>query len=136
MSVLEIVLLVVGALIFIGSFVVPVKKEELQEETIRLAEDEVKNLVAKEMEQAKRKMSEMSEDACQEQVQKAERSMERISNEKIMAVNEYSDTVLEEIHKNGQIFISLNFPPILKNNQNERSLKAISLIQIPLHTIL
>ena len=49
MSVLEIVLLVVGALIFIGSFVVPVKKEELQEETIRLAEDEVKNLVAKEM---------------------------------------------------------------------------------------
>ena len=88
MSVLEIVLLVVGALIFIGSFIVPVKKEELQEETIRLAEDEVKNLVAKEMEQIKLRMSEMSEDACQEQVQKAERSMERISNEKIMAVNE------------------------------------------------
>ena len=107
MSVLEIVLLVVGALIFIGSFVVPVKKEELQEETIRLAEDEVKNLVAKEMEQAKRKMSEMSEDACQEQVQKAERSMERISNEKIMAVNEYSDTVLEEIHKNHQEVVFL-----------------------------
>lgn len=107
MSVLEIVLLVVGALIFIGSFVVPVKREELQEETIRLAEDEVKNLVAKEMEQAKRKMSEMSEDACQEQVQKAERSMERISNEKIMAVNEYSDTVLEEIHKNHQEVVFL-----------------------------
>lgn len=107
MSVLEIVLLVVGALIFIGSFVVPVKKEELQEETIRLAEDEVKNLVAKEMEQAKLKMSEMSEDACQEQVQKAERSMERISNEKIMAVNEYSDTVLEEIHKNHQEVVFL-----------------------------
>lgn len=107
MSVLEIVLLVVGALIFIGSFIVPVKKEELQEETIRLAEDEVKNLVAKEMEQIKLRMSEMSEDACQEQVQKAERSMERISNEKIMAVNEYSDTVLEEIHKNHQEVVFL-----------------------------
>lgn len=26
--------------------------------------------------------------------------MERLTNEKIMAVNEYSDTVLEEINKN------------------------------------
>ena len=33
-------------------------------------------------------------------VEKAERSLERLTNEKIMAVNEYSDTVLQEIHKN------------------------------------
>ena len=107
MNLLEIVLLIIGALVFVGSFVIPVKKEELQEETIKLAEDEVKKLVAKEMEQAKMKVSELSEDACQEQVQKAERSMERISNEKIMAVTEYSDTVLEEIHKNHQEVVFL-----------------------------
>ena len=107
MNLLEIVLLIIGALVFVGSFVIPVKKEELQEETVKLAEEEVKKLVAKEMEQAKTKMSELSEDACQEQVQKAERSMERISNEKIMAVNEYSDTVLEEIHKNHQEVVFL-----------------------------
>ena len=107
MNLLEIVLLIIGALVFVGSFVIPVKKEELQVETVKLAEEEVKKLVAKEMEQAKTKMSELSEDACQEQVQKAERSMERISNEKIMAVNEYSDTVLEEIHKNHQEVVFL-----------------------------
>ena len=41
-------------------------------------------------------MEETSEDA----IEKAERSLERLTNEKIMAVNEYSDTVLQEIHKN------------------------------------
>ena len=35
-------------------------------------------------------------------MEKTERSLERISNEKIMAVNEYSDTVLEEISRNHQ----------------------------------
>ena len=41
-------------------------------------------------------MDETSEDA----LEKAERSLERLTNEKIMAVSEYSDTVLQEIHKN------------------------------------
>ena len=41
-------------------------------------------------------MEETSEDA----IEKAERALERLTNEKIMAVNEYSDTVLQEIHKN------------------------------------
>ena len=40
-------------------------------------------------------------------VEKAERAMERISNEKIMAVNEYSDTVLNEIHKNHEEVVFL-----------------------------
>ena len=42
MNLLEIVLLIIGALVFVGSFVIPVKKEELQEETVKLAEEEVK----------------------------------------------------------------------------------------------
>lgn len=46
--------------------------------------------------QVQDKVEETSEDV----VEKAERSLERLTNEKIMAVNEYSDTVLQEIHKN------------------------------------
>lgn len=45
--------------------------------------------------QVQDKVEETSEDV----VEKAERSLERLTNEKIMAVNEYSDTVLQEIHK-------------------------------------
>ena len=43
----------------------------------------------------------------QQQIDKSERTMERISNEKIMAVHEYSDTVLEEIHKNHEEVVFL-----------------------------
>ena len=35
-------------------------------------------------------------------MEKTERSLERISNEKIMAVNEYSETVLQQINKSQQ----------------------------------
>jgi len=107
MGMLEIFLLVAGALIFVLSFVIPVKREELNEESKKLAEDEIKQLVSLEVEQVRNKLGEMSDEACQEQLEKAQRSMERISNEKIMAVNEYSDTVLSEIHKNHQEVVFL-----------------------------
>lgn len=42
----------------------------------------------------------MVDEAIGYAVEKTERSLERLTNEKIMAVNEYSDTVLQEIHKN------------------------------------
>ncbi len=107
MGVLEMVLLGAGAVIFIASFCIPVKKEELHEETKKLAEEEVKNLVSGELENVRTKLTEMSDEEMQHQIEKSERSMERISNEKIMAVGEYSDTVLEEIHKNHQEVVFL-----------------------------
>ena len=107
MGMLETILLVSGAIVFILSFVIPVKKEQLNEETKTLAQEEIRELVSREVEQAKSKMDEMSEEACQERIDKAQRSMERISNEKIMAVNEYSDTVLSEIQKNHQEVVFL-----------------------------
>jgi len=107
MGMLEIILLVSGAIVFILSFVIPVKKEQLNEETKTLAQEEIRELVSREVEQVKSKMDEMSEEACQERIEKAQRSMERISNEKIMAVNEYSDTVLSEIQKNHQEVVFL-----------------------------
>jgi len=107
MGMLETILLVSGAIVFILSFVIPVKKEQLNEETKTLAQEEIRELVSREVEQVKSKMDEMSEEACQERIDKAQRSMERISNEKIMAVNEYSDTVLSEIQKNHQEVVFL-----------------------------
>lgn len=40
------------------------------------------------------------EDAIEERLEKTEAQLEKMSNEKIMAVNDYSDTVLTEINKN------------------------------------
>ena len=107
MGALEIILLAAGAIIFIVSFCIPVKQEKLKEETRTLARQEVKSLVLKELEQVRGRLTELSEEEMQQQIDKSERTMERISNEKIMAVHEYSDTVLEEIHKNHEEVVFL-----------------------------
>jgi len=107
MGTLEIILLAAGAVVFIASFCIPVKQEKLKEETKNLAAQEVKDLVSEELENVRGRLSEISEEEMHRQIEKSERSMERISNEKIMAVNEYSDTVLDEIHKNHEEVIFL-----------------------------
>lgn len=115
MGALEIVLLAAGAVIFIISFCIPVKEEKLKEETRNLAAEEVKSLVSEELETVRDRLTELSEEEMKQQIEKSERSMERISNEKIMAVNEYSDTVLEEIHRNHEEVVFLY--DMLKNKK-------------------
>lgn len=100
MTMLEIVLLLCGGLIVILGFVVPVSSEETKEETVELAQDEIHRLVAEEMENIRQHVDDTVDEAIEYAMEKTERSLERLSNEKIMAVNEYSDTVLQEIHKN------------------------------------
>ena len=115
MGALEIILLAAGAVIFIASFCIPVKQEKLKEETKNLAAQEIKNMVAEEMDHVRGRLEELSEEEMQQQIEKSERSMERISNEKIMAVNEYSDTVLDEIHKSHEEVVFLY--DMLKNKK-------------------
>lgn len=100
MNGLEIVLLIIGGVIFAAGFLIPVKKEELSEETKALAQKEIENMVAKQMDNVQNRVDEVLEESMRDFTDRAERSMEKLSNEKIMAVNEYSDTVLQEIHKN------------------------------------
>ena len=101
MEVMEILLLVAGAVIFILSFVIPVKKEN-SEEVLGLAKEEIRELVSNEMSQIKGQVDDTVDEAIIYAMEKTERSLERLSNEKIMAVSEYSDTVLAEINKNHQ----------------------------------
>lgn len=100
MDVLEIVLLVAGIILLILGFVIPASKEQAGEQTKELARDEVASLVAQGMEKVKGHVDDVVNEAVEYAVEKTERSLERLTNEKIMAVNEYSDTVLQEIHKN------------------------------------
>lgn len=100
MGVLEIVLLVAGIGVCIASFVLPKQAEKTEEETKGLAKEEIKAMVSRELEGIKEHVDDVVEEAVGYAVEKTERSLERLTNEKIMAVNEYSDTVLHEIHKN------------------------------------
>lgn len=90
-----------------ASFVIPEKKGRLQEEDKRFGEEQIRELVEEQMKDVKTRVSDAVDETIQYAVEKTERSMERVTNEKIMAVNEYSDTVLEEIHKNHEEVVFL-----------------------------
>lgn len=107
MTGVEILLLLIGIGVFVASFLVPVSKEQMSEEERVLADEEIKNLVTVHVEQAASDIRGSADEAVQYAVEKTERSLERLTNEKIMAVNEYADTVLSDIHKNHEEVIFL-----------------------------
>lgn len=100
MGLLEILLLIAGAAIFIISFRISANNEKQLEEVKELAKEEIKELVSRQMDSVKEQVEGTVDETITYAVEKTERFMERMSNEKIMAINEYSDTVMEEIHKN------------------------------------
>lgn len=93
-------MLILGIAAFAASFILPEKKARLNEQEKRLGAEQIKELVDAQLKEVKSRVSDASDETITYAVEKAERSLERITNEKIMAVNEYSDTVLEAIHKN------------------------------------
>jgi len=100
MNTWTIVFLIIGAIIVVVSFMIPMRKEEKIDATDALAKREIEELVSLEMGSIKSHVDEVVEEAIEYAMEKTERSLERLSNEKIMAVSEYSDTVLKEIHRN------------------------------------
>ena len=100
MGILEIVLLIAGIIIFTGSFFLPLGGEKNTGIDQKAAKEEIHGLVEEEMNNVRSKMQDKMEETSEDAIEKAERALERLTNEKIMAVNEYSDTVLQEIHKN------------------------------------
>lgn len=100
MSAAEIILIIIGAAVFLLGYFMPARKKDIDEEVKLISEDEIRKLIAGEIEHIKDKVADIVEETVSYSVEKTDRSMERLTNEKIMAINEYSDTVLEEIHKN------------------------------------
>lgn len=107
MSVLEIVLLIMGIVIFIGSFLIPERKNRSGKEEAVIDEKKIHDLVEKEVEEAQGKITDIVDETITYAMEKTERSMDRLTNEKMMAVNEYSDTVLSEINKSHQEVVFL-----------------------------
>ena len=101
MTLFEILLMSIGALIFVVSFFIPDKRgKEGDLVSMQFTEEQIKRLVEKEIESSKDKIIDMVDESVTYGMERTERAMERVSNEKIMAVSEYSDTVLNTIHKN------------------------------------
>ena len=100
MSATEIILIAIGIVFFLLGYLMPARKKDMDEEVQLISEDEVRKMVSSEVEHVKDRIEDIVDETVNYSIEKAERAMERVTNEKIMAVNEYSDTVLEEINKN------------------------------------
>ncbi len=125
MGAMEIVLLAAGIIVFVLSFFIPTGKTA-DAGTKKLVEKEVKNVVAQEMDEVKERIEDIVDETVDYAVEKTERSLERVSNEKIMAVNEYSDTVLEDINKNHQ---EVMFLYDMLNDKHENIKSTVSQIE-------
>ena len=102
MTGMEIALLILGILVFIASFIVPETMKEPGEEGNRISDEKIKEMVDGQIRTAKEQLQDTTDETIQYAMEKAERSLERITNEKITAVSEFSDTVLSDINKNHQ----------------------------------
>lgn len=100
MNITELILLIFGGIVFTVSFFLPSGDRKEKEAIGKAEEEEIKDIIGREVEEAKTKINDIVDETITYSMEKTERSMERLTNEKIMAVNEYSDTVLEQINKN------------------------------------
>ena len=117
MSPMEIALLVIGVIIFVISFVMPEVPMKKSDKEIAVEKEEARRLVEQEVDTMRLRVGEATNETVGFAVDKAERSLEKVSNEKIMAVGEYAETVLEEINKNHQEVMFLY--DMLKDKQTD-----------------
>ena len=100
MTMIEIILLLVGCVFMIGSFFISEKLSSSELNKIaELSEDELKKIIEREVNNAGTQMDEVIGQKIEEAGEKAERAMEKESNEQIMQIHEYSETVMESMKK-------------------------------------
>jgi hypothetical protein len=100
MAGIEITLIIIGLIFVIVSFFVQEKLSPGDIESItQLSEKELNLIVEKQLKNANAKVEDSIEQMMDEALEISERAMEKESNEKIMAISEYSNTVLDSMNK-------------------------------------
>lgn len=100
MVAVEVVLILIGVAFLVGSFFVTEKLSQQDLEQISLmSEADLKVIAEKQVEEVKSQVESSVEEIIDESLEITKRGLEKETNNKIMAVSEYSDTVLENINK-------------------------------------
>ncbi len=104
--ILEIIIGALGIALLVAGYVIPARKQE-DESIETFSRDQVHEMVNEEMDAVKGRIDDIVDETVQYAIEKTERSMDRLSNEKMMAVSEYSDTVLDQINKSHEEVVFL-----------------------------
>ena len=105
MTILEILLLVAGGLAFISSFFLPDGKKAQNAE---ISEEELRARVDEAIENSRARIDDMSEESIRYSMERTERALDKITNEKMMALGEYSDAIMSQIAQNHQETVFLH----------------------------
>ena len=100
MTGVEILLLVTGVVFFIASFFITEKLGPGELNKIgELSNEEIQRIMERELQKVTAEIEGRVEEKAEEALVNSERMMEKECNEKIMAISEYSDTVVESMNK-------------------------------------
>ena len=94
-----IILLIIGCVLILASFIFGGSMSKGAESNI-MTSDEIERLVERRFSEVKYRLDDEAEKSADLIRNQTERELEKLSNEKIMAVNEYSDQVMDQINKN------------------------------------
>ena len=132
-----VIILLAGAVLVTVSFFIPDKSNsEFFGNDVPIDDESIKAVVDEEVRKAKESIDEATKLSVSDSKDKLERYMDRLTNEKMMAVNEYSDTVIQQIKKDHEEAVFLydmidNKHSQVKNtaaelNQLEKDVKRLS----------
>lgn len=100
MTAIEIALIIIALIIMIGSFFVQEKVTNKDiEQLCELNDDQMKMIVEKQLKNADQEIEDAITDKLDELMDIADRAMAKETNEKMMSISEYSDTVLSSMNK-------------------------------------
>lgn len=100
MTVLEIVLLIIGLSFCIGSFFVSEKLSSKDRENLqKLTKDQIQEIIKDKMADAKVELEDKLSSTIDEAMEEIDRKTDKETNNKIMEISQYSDTVLESVDK-------------------------------------
>jgi hypothetical protein len=100
MQLLPYILMILGIIFIVLSFVLPDKDEKEKQEITKKEHDDI-------IAQEQREIDGILQDKTDDVIEKVDEQLSRISNEKIISVSEYSDQVLEKINQNHQEVVFL-----------------------------
>ena len=94
------ILLLIGVVFMIGSFFVTEKLSPSELNQIaELSEEELKRIIDRGLKNAETRIEDAIDEQVDQSSEKVDRSLEKVTDDKIMAISEYSDTVIESMNK-------------------------------------
>lgn len=130
MTGLQIAMIMIGIVCLIGSFFVSEKLSKADlEEMKKMSDEEIKDIIDSKMQEAALQIDERLQEKVDLATAQMERSGEKETNEKIMAISEYSDTVLSSMNKSHDEIVFLYDMLNEKQERVTELMKELTLMQ-------